>query len=245
MFIILTFIGFTAMVAFISWLKTRNDNIDTQEGYFLAGRGLSGLVIAGSLELTNLSTEQLGGQSGQSYVTNMGAMNWSVSASFALLCLAMIFLPRYLKAGITTIPEFLEQRYDTTVKRIISFLFLLGYLLTYLPTVLYSGALAFNRIFNLDEKLGMSQFATIALLCFGIGLIGSIYAIFGGLKAVAVSDTINGVGLLIGGFMVPILAICILGNGNFFAGSGDFVANVPAEKFNSINPVDALPPMIP
>ena len=212
MFIVLTFIGFTALVAIISWYRTRNDNLDTQEGYFLAGRGLSGLVIAGSLELTNLSTEQLVGQSGQSYATNMGAMNWSVSASFALLCLAMIFLPRYLKAGITTIPEFLEQRYDTTVKRIISFLFLLGYLLTYLPTVLYSGALAFNRIFNLDELLGLSQFTTIALLCFGIGLIGAIYAIFGGLKAVAVSDTINGIGLLVGGFLVPILAVCILGN---------------------------------
>lgn len=104
MFIILTFVGFTALVALISWYRTRNDNLDTQEGYFLAGRGLSGLVIAGSLELTNLSTEQLVGQSGQSYATNMGAMNWSVSASFALLCLAMVFLPRYLKAGITTIP---------------------------------------------------------------------------------------------------------------------------------------------
>jgi len=79
----------------------------------------------------------------------------------------------------TTIPEFLEQRYDATVKRIISFLFLLGYLLTYLPTVLYSGALAFNRIFNLDQLLGLSQFQTIALLCFGIGLVGAIYAIFG------------------------------------------------------------------
>lgn len=243
--IIATFVGFTALVAWISWLRTRGDNLDTQEGYFLAGRGLSGLVIAGSLELTNLSTEQLVGQTGQSYATNMGAMNWSVSASFALLCLAMIFLPRYLKAGITTIPEFLEQRYDSTVKRIISFLFLLGYLLTYLPTVLYSGALAFNRIFNLDQLLGITQFQAIAILCFGIGLVGAIYAIFGGLKAVAVSDTINGVGLLVGGFLVPVLAICMLGGGSFFAGLRDFVTNVPPEKFNSINPANALPPMVP
>ena len=93
-----------------------------------------------------------------------------------------MFLPRYLKAGITTIPEFLEQRYDPTVKRIISFLFLLGYLLTYLPTVLYSGALAFNRIFNIDQLLGITQFQAIAILCAGIGIIGAIYAIFGGLK---------------------------------------------------------------
>ena len=169
MFIIATFIGFTVLVAIISWWRTRDDKLDTQEGYFLAGRGLTGLVIAGSLELTNLSTEQLVGQTGQSYATNMGARNWAVGAALALLCLALVVLPRYLKAGITTIPEVLEQRYDPTVKRIISFLFLLGYLLTYLPTVLYSGALAFNRIFNIDEMLGITQFQAIAILCAGIG----------------------------------------------------------------------------
>lgn len=245
MFVLATFIGFTALVAIISWFKTRNDKLDTQEGYFLAGRGLTGFVIAGSLELTNLSTEQLVGQTGQSYATNMGTMNWSVSASFALLCLAMVFLPKYLKAGITTIPEFLEQRYDSMVKQMISLLFLLGYMLTYLPTVLYSGALAFNRIFNIDQLLGLTQFQAIALLCVGIGIVGSIYAVFGGLKAVAVSDTINGVGLLVGGFLVPILAICLMGGGNFIEGIKDFVHNVPAEKFNSINPPDSLPPMVP
>ena len=140
MIIILTFIAFTGLVALISWYKTKEENLSTKEGYFLAGRGLTGLVIAGSLEMTNLSTEQLVGQAGQSYSTNMGAMSWSVNASIALLALALIFLPKYLKAGITTIPEFLEVRFDRTTKQIISFLFLLGYMLTYLPTVLYSGA---------------------------------------------------------------------------------------------------------
>ena len=245
MFILFSFIAFTGLVALISWYKTRGDKLDTREGYFLAGRGLTGLVIAGSLEMTNLSTEQLVGQAGQSYSTNMGAMSWSVNASIALLALALIFLPKYLKAGITTIPEFLEMRFDRTTKQIISFLFLLGYMLTYLPTVLYSGALAFNQIFHLDTLLGITTFQSIALLCIGIGVIGSIYAIFGGLKAVAVSDTVNGIGLLIGGLLIPILAICILGNGNFFEGIKDFITTVPAEKFNAINPADSLPPMIP
>ena len=81
MIIILTFIAFTGLVALISWYKTKEENLSTKEGYFLAGRGLSGLVIAGSLEMTNLSTEQLVGQAGQSYSTNMGAMSWSVNAS--------------------------------------------------------------------------------------------------------------------------------------------------------------------
>lgn len=195
--------------------------------------------------MTNLSTEQLVGQAGQSYSTNMGAMSWSVNASIALLALALIFLPKYLKAGITTIPEFLEVRFDRTTKQIISFLFLLGYMLTYLPTVLYSGALAFNQIFQLDKLFGITSFQSIAILCVAIGVIGSIYAIFGGLKAVAVSDTVNGVGLLIGGLLIPILSICILGNGSFLAGIQDFITNVPAEKFNAVNPANALPPMIP
>ena len=245
MIIILTFIAFTGLVALISWYKTKEENLSTKEGYFLAGRGLTGLVIAGSLEMTNLSTEQLVGQAGQSYSTNMGAMSWSVNASIALLALALIFLPKYLKAGITTIPEFLEVRFDRTTKQIISFLFLLGYMLTYLPTVLYSGALAFNQIFHLDQLFGITSYQSIAILCVAIGVIGSIYAIFGGLKAVAVSDTVNGVGLLIGGLLIPILSICILGNGSFLAGIQDFITNVPAEKFNAVNPANALPPMIP
>ena len=245
MIIILTFIAFTGLVALISWYKTKEENLSTKEGYFLAGRGLSGLVIAGSLEMTNLSTEQLVGQAGQSYSTNMGAMSWSVNASIALLALALIFLPKYLKAGITTIPEFLEVRFDRTTKQIISFLSLLGYMLTYLPTVLYSGALAFNQIFHLDQLFGITTYQSIAILCVAIGVIGSIYAIFGGLKAVAVSDTVNGVGLLIGGLLIPILSICILGNGSFLAGIQDFITNVPAEKFNAVNPANALPPMIP
>ena len=243
MIIILTFIAFTGLVALISWYKTKEENLSTKEGYFLAGRGLTGLVIAGSLEMTNLSTEQLVGQAGQSYSTNMGAMSRSVNASIALLALALIFLPKYLKAGITTIPEFLEVRFDRTTKQII--LFLLGYMLTYLPTVLYSGALAFNQIFHLDQLFGITTYQSIAILCVAIGVIGSIYAIFGGLKAVAVSDTVNGVGLLIGGLLIPILSICILGNGSFLAGIQDFITNVPAEKFNAVNPANALPPMIP
>ncbi len=245
MFIALTFVGFTALVALISWWKTRDEDLSSQDGYFLAGRSLTAGVIAGSLMLTNLSTEQLIGQSGQSFKTNMGPMAWEATACFALIILANVFLPKYLKAGITTIPEFLEKRYDTTVKRIISVLFLLGYLLTYLPTVLYSGALVFNQLFHIDTLLGVSQLTGVTITALAIGIIGAVYAIFGGLKAVAVSDTINGIGLIIGGFMVPIFALLYLGGGNIADGFMDFVHNMPTEKFASINPANAQAPMIP
>ena len=249
MIIILTFIAFTGLVALISWYKTKEENLSTKEGYFLAGRGLTGLVIAGSLEMTNLSTEQLVGQAGQSYSTNMGAMSWSVNASIALLALALIFLPKYLKAGITTIPEFLEVRFDRTTKQIISFLFLLGYMLTYLPTVLYSGALAFNQIFHLDQLFGITTYQSIAILCVAIGVIGSIYAIFGGLKAIALSDSINGLGLIVGGLLVPVFGFMFLsgqlgGDGSFMDGFDKFLHTNPS-YLNAINEVNTPEPWLP
>ena len=249
MIIILTFIAFTGLVALISWYKTKEENLSTKEGYFLAGRGLTGLVIAGSLEMTNLSTEQLVGQAGQSYSTNMGAMSWSVNASIALLALALIFLPKYLKAGITTIPEFLEVRFDRTTKQIISFLFLLGYMLTYLPTVLYSGALAFNQIFHLDQLFGITSYQSIAILCVAIGVIGSIYAIFGGLKAIALSDSINGLGLIVGGLLVPVFGFMFLsgqlgGDGSFVDGFDKFLHTNPS-YLNAINEVNTPEPWLP
>lgn len=245
MLIPITFVLFTVLVAVVSWWKTRGDSLDTKDGYFLAGRSLTGPVIAGSLMLTNLSTEQLVGQAGQSYATNMGPMAWDGTSCLGLLILAFFFLPKYLKMGITTVPEFLEERYDVTVKRIVSFLFLLGYLLTYLPTVLYSGALVFNQIFGIDKIFGITEFQGVILTAAAIGVIGAIYAIFGGLKAVAVSDTVNGIGLLIGGIALPLFALTAFGGGDFVQGVHNFVNLIPAEKFNAINPANAQPPMIP
>ena len=103
--IALSFLFFTVMVAVISAWKTRDDKLDTAEGYFLAGRGLPGIVIAGSLLLTNLSAEQLVGTNGQGWASNMSPIGWEVGALFTLFALALWFLPTYLKMGTTTIPQ--------------------------------------------------------------------------------------------------------------------------------------------
>lgn len=245
MFIVITFILFTALVAVIAAVKTREENLDTQDGYFLAGRSLTGPVIAGSLMLTNLSTEQLVGQAGQTYATNMGPMAWESTSCVALILLAFVFVPRYLKMGLTTIPEFLEQRYDSGLRKLITLLLLLGYLLTYLPTVLYSGALVFNQIFNISGLLQVSELQGVTITATAIGIVGAIYAIFGGLKAVAVSDTVNGIGLIIGGIALPVITVCAFGHGSFVDGIHNFINLIPAEKFNAINPANAQAPMIP
>ena len=91
LFTAVTFIAFTALVAVIAWWRTRDDDLSTQDGYFLAGRSLTGPVIAGSLMLTNLSTEQLIGQTGQSFSTNMGPIAWEVTSAAALVILALVF----------------------------------------------------------------------------------------------------------------------------------------------------------
>lgn len=138
-FTLASFVAVTALVAFISWLKTRGTDETSQDGYFLGGRSLTGIVIFGSLMMTNLSAEQLVGRNGQGYAAGITAMGWETMCPVALTLMALFFVPRYFKLGITTIPEFLENRYDRTTRVLVSFIFLVAYIVTMLPLVLYAG----------------------------------------------------------------------------------------------------------
>ena len=225
------FIAFTLLVGVISFIATRKTDENSEDGYFLGGRSLTGPVIAGSLLLTNLSTEQLVGLNGSAFNEGVVVMAWETLAAIAMVVTAILLLPRYLKGGLTTIPQFLERRYDTMTKSITSGLFLSGYMLVLLPIVLYSGAIALMGMFELPTLLGMSESATLVITVVSIGLIGSIYAIFGGLKAVAVSDTVNAIGLFAGGLLIPVFGLVYLGDGSIMAGIEALYANDPS-KFN-------------
>ena len=135
------------MVAVIAYLSTRKTNENSSDGYFLGGRSLPGPVIAGSLLLTNLSTEQIVGMNGSSFSNGIPIMAYEVVAAIAMVFTAFVLLPKYLKGGVATISQFLENRFGKTTKTIVSLLFLLGYAISMLPTVLYSGALAINTMF--------------------------------------------------------------------------------------------------
>jgi len=230
---IISFIGFTALVAIIAYLATRKTNEKSSDGYFLGGRSLTAVVIAGSLLLTNLSTEQLVGLNGAAYKEGLLVMTWETLAAIAIVITALFLLPRYLKGGITTVPQFLEKRYDAQTKRITSILFLAGYVIIFLPIVLYSGALALNGMFGIPELLGVSEDTALWITVWGIGIVGSIYAIFGGLKAVAVSDLINAVGLLVGGMLIPYFGLKLIGDGDMMNGLNTLMSSQP-ERFNSI-----------
>lgn len=245
-----TFIGFTILVAVISYVKTKDDDQSTADGYFLAGRGLPGFVIAGSLLLTNLSAEQLVGTNGQTWSVGMSPMAFEIVAAPCCIVLALFAAPRYLKSGITTIPELIGLRYDRSTKLWFSIAYILLYIVVQIPVILYSGSLVFENIFNVSGILGVTKFQAVIILCIIISVIGSIYAIFGGLKAVAVSDTVNGIGLLIGGFMIPFFALSVLGK----TAGGDGLSVIDGMRFlienhsdmlNSIAPADSLPPAVP
>lgn len=230
----LIFIAFTLLVAIIAYISTRKTDENSSDGYFLGGRSLTAGVIAGSLLLTNLSTEQIVGLNGDAFRDGILVMAWETLAAIAMVICAVFLLPRYLKGGISTIPTYLERRFDKTTKALTSGLFLSGYAIVLLPIVLYSGSLAISGMFNIPEMLGISEWASIWVCVWSIGIIGSIYAIFGGLKAVAVSDTINAIGLLVGGLLIPIFGlIAISDDGSILGGLSKLTAEHP-EKFNAI-----------
>ncbi|WP_411695818.1 solute:sodium symporter family transporter [Citrobacter freundii] len=201
---ILSFVGFTLLVAVITWWKLRKADTGSQQGYFLAGRSLKAPVIAASLMLTNLSTEQLVGLTGQAYRSGMSVMAWEVISAIPLIFLALIFLPRYLQRGIATIPDFIEERYDKTTRIIIDCCFLIATGICFLPIILYSGALAFNSMFHVTETFGISQHTAIWLMAVVLGISGILYAVVGGMRAIAIADVINGIGLVIGGSHDPV-----------------------------------------
>jgi solute:Na+ symporter, SSS family len=233
MLTLFTFLGFTAFVAFFAWFKLRKEKLSSSEGFFLGGRSLTGVVIAGSMLLTNISTEHLIGMNGSSYKNGFIVIGWEVTSAIALVVAAVLFIPRYLKLGLTTIPEYLEKRFDGLTRSLVALFLVVSFVVTLLPIVLYTGAINLESIFNVSETLGVTKSQGLWITVVAIGLIGSMYAIFGGLKAVAVSDTINGYGLLIGGVLVPLIALIAIGNGNPLHGLTAVYEHAP-EKFNVI-----------
>ena len=234
---IFTFLLFTILVAVTSYYLTKKDKHDTSDGYFLGGRSLTGGMVAGSLLLTNLSTEQMIGLNSISFNEGFVCMAWETLAGLALVIFALFFLPKYLKLGVTTVPEFLENRYDEKTRNLTSYLFLFGYTFILLPIILYSGLLAINGIFDMPEILGISKFKTLLITVISVGIIGSIYAIFGGLRAIAISDCLNGIGLILGGLLIPILGLMKVGEGNVINGFITLTKEVP-EHFNAIGSND-------
>lgn len=238
---LLGFLGFTLFVVFYSWYRLRNENLNTEKGYFLAGKSLTGPIIAGSMLLTNISTEHLIGMNGNAYKNGVLVMAWEVTSAIALVIAAIYFIPKYMRMGLTTIPEYLENRYDRLTRTLVALFLMISFVVTLLPIVLYTGAINMESIFEVSKSLDISKSEGLWLTVIVIGGIGSLYAIFGGLKAVAYSDTLNGIGLFAGGLLISYLALKKIGDGDVIEAMSTVYKASP-DKFNMIGASDSVLP---
>lgn len=234
-----SFLFVTGLVALLTWLMSRGEDVSTEKGFFLAGRSLTFPFIAGSLLLTNLSTEQMVGLNGDAFTAGLSVMVWEVVAVVALVAMALFFLPKFLKSGIATVPQFLNIRFGKSAQLICNLVFMLAYMFQLLPIILYTGGVGLTGILDMHALTGIQSETTLMwVMVWSIGIVGSMYALFGGLRSIAISDLLNGIGLLAGGLLITwfgLRAVGLAGAGeqSVFAGLHTLSQAVP-EKLNSI-----------
>ena len=174
------------------------------EDYFLAGRSLPWWAIGASLIAANISAEQIIGQSGQGFVIGLAIAAYEWQAAIVLLIVAKFFLPIFLKRKIYTMPQFLETRYGGGVKTLMSFYWIALYTAVNLTAVLWLGGLAIESLTGLDVFWAMC----------GLGGFAVLYSLYGGLKAVALTDIIQVVILIFGGLAITYIALDLVAGGN-------------------------------
>ena len=185
------------------WVSRDNGQDKTTEDYFLAGRTLPWWAIGASLIAANISAEQIIGQSGQGFVVGLAIAAYEWQAAIVLLIVAKYFLPIFLKREIYTMPQFLQTRYGSGVKSLMSFYWIVLYTAVNLTAVLWLGGLAIESLTGVDVLIAMCGLAAFAVL----------YSLYGGLKAVALTDIIQVVILILGGLAITWLALDAVGLG--------------------------------
>ncbi|MEM8616171.1 MAG: sodium/solute symporter [Pseudomonadota bacterium] len=171
------------------------------EDYFLAGKALPWWAIGTSLIAANISAEQIIGQSGQGFVVGLAIAAYEWQAAIVLLIVAKFFLPIFLKRNIYTMPQFLETRYGGEVKSIMAVFWIALYTAVNLTAILWLGGLAISAVTGLAVFPAMAGLAAFAVL----------YSLYGGLKAVALTDIIQVIILIIGGFAITWIALALVG----------------------------------
>ncbi|MHC4796744.1 MAG: solute:sodium symporter family transporter [Planctomycetota bacterium] len=212
------FLGFMATVVAVSLYAGRKER--SSEDYFLAGRKLVWPLIGFSLIASNISTEHFVGMAGSAFGrVGLAIASYEWMAAVTLVIVAWWLLPKFLKAGIYTMPEFLEYRYSPGTRAIMAAYLMAAYIVVLLAVVLYSGAVAVITVFDIPSifvnRWGMepqaAEFWAVVASIWVIGIIAATYTIYGGLKSVVWSDLLQGSGLMLGGAIVTVLALKLLG----------------------------------
>lgn len=217
------FIGYLLiMVGLGIYLSTRGSKKDGTQDYFLASKSLPWWAVGGSLIASNISAEQFIGMSGSGYVMGMAIAAYELMAALTLIVVAKFLLPVFLKKGIYTMPQFLEERFDKNVRTGLAIFWVLLFVFVNITSVLYLGGLALQSILGVPMMLGIA----------GLAIYAATFSIFGGLKAVVWTDVVQVVVLLFGGFLASYMVLSEFGGG-FFSGLEALYTQAP-DKFNMI-----------
>lgn len=215
-------IGIFLLAQFVS--REKGSHEKTAQDYFLASRALPWWAIGTSLIAANISAEQIVGMSGSGYVIGMAIASYEWMAALTLIIVGKWILPVFLKNNIYTMPEFLEKRYSPGVRTLMAIFWLLLYVFVNLTAILWLGATAVSTVTGIDI-----QVAIVAL-----GLFALAYALYGGLKAVALTDIVQVSLLVLGGLVITFMALDkIGGDAGVLAGFDSLRTKFP-EKFDMI-----------
>ncbi len=225
---LIVFAGYIiAMMGFGIWIANR-DKAKTSQDYFLASKALPWWAVGGSLIASNISTEQIMGMNGSGFEIGMAIASYELMAAITLIIVAKFFLPVFIKEGISTMPQFLERRYNKSVRSIMSVFWVGLFVFINITSVLYLGGLAIQSLLGIKLIYGI----------FGLVVYSASFSIFGGLKAVVWTDVIQVVVLVIGGTLASYFVVAAVGDGSFFTGVSTLFEKTP-ERFNMIfSPTD-------
>ena len=205
------FVAFYALVLVFSLVKSRGER--TSADYFLGGRSLPWWLIGISVVAANMSTEQFVGMAGQSAGdVGLAVSAWQLTGVIGIILVAWFFLPRFLRAGIYTMPEYLEYRYNAVARAIMSFLTVIIYVTVTTSAVLYSGATTLETVFGFKLHYAVALIAVLALT----------YVVWGGLLAAVWADLFQGTALLVGGLVTAWIGLKACGGpAEFFTKNAD------------------------
>ncbi len=193
------------LIGIIVWvLKSKqNDSAD----YFLGGRDATWIAIGASIFASNIGSEHLIGLAGTGASSGMAMAHWEIQG-WMILILGWVFVPFYSRSMVYTMPEFLERRYNTQSRTILSVISLVSYVLTKVAVTVYAGGLVFQQVFGIDTLWGIDFFWIAAI---GLVIVTAIYTIFGGMKSVLYTSVLQTPILLLGSIIILVLGLKALG----------------------------------
>lgn len=224
------FIAYALLILSVGlWVsRSKKGEKKSAEDYFLAGKSLPFWAIGASLIAANISAEQFIGMSGSGFAIGLAIASYEWMAALTLIVVAKFFLPIFIKQGLYTIPQFIEKRFNTNLKTILAVFWIALFIFVNLTSVLFLGAKA------LDTILGTGDGSTTMYYMLGLACFAAAYSVWGGLSAVAWTDVIQVVLLVLGGFITTIIALNhVTPEGGVFSGLGH-IYTVASDKFHMI-----------